>query len=286
MTDYRVADDIRLVKELLGLSTEELAREINMGPATISRWLAGKSEPSARSLMSFYGFAFSKGLRLNAIKAQLHKELLEATGRIIVFHGAKSTIEGDLSVSRSRPNNDFGRGFYCGESLEQSAMFVAGYPLSSVYIAGFDPSGLRKRVFHVNQEWMLTIAWFRGRLASYADHQLVRSLRDNVGSVDYVVAPIADNRMFEIIDSFIDGEITDEQCQHCLSATNLGNQYVFLNDRALSQVHLEEHCFLADEEKLFYLDSRKSEAVVGSAKVKVAKRQFRGQGLYIEEILS
>jgi len=31
--------------------------------------------------------------------------------------------------------------------------------------------------------------------------------------------------MFEIIDSFIEGEITDVQCQHCLSATNLGKQY-------------------------------------------------------------
>ena len=33
---------------------------------------------------------------------------------------------------------------------------------------------------------------------------------------------------FEIIDRFIDGEITDVQCQHCLSATNLGKQYVFI----------------------------------------------------------
>ena len=33
---------------------------------------------------------------------------------------------------------------------------------------------------------------------------------------------------FEIIDRFIDGEITDVQCQHCLSATNLGKQYVII----------------------------------------------------------
>ena len=33
---------------------------------------------------------------------------------------------------------------------------------------------------------------------------------------------------FEIIESFIDGEITDVQCQHCLSATNMGKQYVFI----------------------------------------------------------
>lgn len=52
--------------------------------------------------------------------------------------------------------------------------------------------------------------------------------------------------MFEIIDSFIDGEITDIQCQHCLSATNLGMQYVFVSEKALSQITLLERCYLTD----------------------------------------
>lgn len=39
--------------------------------------------------------------------------------------------------------------------------------------------------------------------------------------------------MFRIIDSFIEGEITDEQCIHCLAATNLGLQYVFKTKKCL-----------------------------------------------------
>ena len=91
--------------------------------------------------------------------------------------------------------------------------------------------------------------------------------------------------MFEIIDSFIDGEITDVQCQHCLSATNLGNQYVFVNDKALSQLKILRHCYLAPDEKEYYLSNKREESRVGNDKVKVARRQYRGQGEYIEDIL-
>lgn len=42
--------------------------------------------------------------------------------------------------------------------------------------------------------------------------------------------------MFEIIDTFIEGSITDKRCKHCLAATNLGVQYVFLNEKSLKHL--------------------------------------------------
>ena len=132
---------------------------------------------------------------------------------------------------------------------------------------------------------MLMIAYFRERLGDYADSEVIRELIKQVEGVDYIVAPIADNRMFEIIDQFIDGEITDEQCRHCLSATNLGKQYVFLTDRALRQVELLERCFLTKEEKEFYLFSRQASYEMNRDKVKVARRQYRDVGMYIEEMM-
>lgn len=74
---------------------------------------------------------------------------------------------------------------------------------------------------------MLTIVYFRGRLNGYGDHPIIKNLIHKLEGVDYLVAPIADNRMFRIIDSFIEDEIIDEQCIHCLAATNLGFQYIF-----------------------------------------------------------
>lgn len=169
--------------------------------------------------------------------------------------------------------------------MEQSAMFVATHKDSSLYMLRFDPSDLTCKRFSVSREWMLTIAYYRGRLREYQNTEIVRQLSRTMEGIDYVIAPIADNRMFEIIDSFIDGEITDIQCQHCLSATNLGMQYVFVSERALSHITLLERCYLTETEKESYLNARQENFRMNMDKVKLARRQYRNQGEYIEDIL-
>jgi len=75
---------------------------------------------------------------------------------------------------------------------------------------------------------MLTIACYRGTLEKYESHPMIQKLIEKSRDYDYIIAPIADNRMFQIINSFINGEITDEQCKHCLAATKLGEDKVKL----------------------------------------------------------
>ena len=282
---YQVTDDIELIKELLNISSSEFAEDIGVTPETLSRWNSLTQEISPEHIEKIYDFAFSNEIHLNKIKEQFYKEDCKDKNRIILFHGAKNSIEGNISIDKSRGTNDFGKGFYCGESLEQSAMFVSGFKDSSLYIYEFDKSGLSGTQFFVDREWMLTIAYFRGRLAEYANHPIIQGMIRKVEKKDYIVAPIADNRMFEIIDSFIDGEITDEQCRHCLSATNLGNQYVFKTEKAIRQLEFKRHCYLCEKEKKHYLTSKQEESKIGNDKVKIARKQFRGQGEYIEDIL-
>lgn len=277
--------DIEIVRELLGMTVEEIAEEIGVSRMSMNRWKEDESKITDANLAAFYRMVFQKKIRLNKIKEQLYREDYSDDSHIILFHGAKTQIEGALTIEKSKKNNDFGQGFYCGESLEQSAMFVANFPNSSLYIVNFHKEGLKARWFGVNREWMLMIAFFRGRLEEFRNSRAVLELIESMKGIDYIIAPIADNRMFEIIDSFIDGEITDLQCQHCLSATNLGNQYVFVTQKALSQVQILEHCYLVQEEKDYYLQSKKESMEVSQDKVKIARKEYRGQGQYIEEIL-
>lgn len=285
MPDYRIVEDIEIVKELLGMTSGEIADEIGVSRMTLNNWKNDAGRIRRINLTSFYSMAFRKGIRLNKIKEQLYREDYSDEFHKILFHGAKTSLEGRPDIGRSRKNNDFGQGFYCGESLEQSAMFVSNFPESSLYMIRFDKRGLKSKKFTVDREWMLSIAYFRGRLKAFEGTAALTELIAGMNGLDYVTAPIADNRMFEIIDSFIAGEITDIQCGHCLSATNLGNQYVFLTEKALDQVHILEHCYLAPEEKEYYLRSGKEFMDVNLDKVKIARRQYRGQGQYIEDIL-
>jgi len=283
--DFRIIQDMETVIELTELSLDEFAQELGVSRVTVSNWLTGKQDISEKNIAAFYEYTFKKGIRLNRIKEQLYEEEITGKSEILLFHGAKTRIEGNLRTDCSRRKNDFGAGFYCGESLEQSAMFVATFPESSLYMLKFDGSNLKCKEFGVDRDWMLMIAYFRERLGEYAHSEVIRDLVKSIQGVDYIVAPIADNKMFEIIDQFIDGEITDVQCKHCLSATNLGNQYVFLTDKAVKQVEVLERCFLANAEKEAYLLSRQESYDMNRDKVKVARKQYRDKGSYIEEIL-
>ena len=62
-------------------------------------------------------------------------------------------------------------------------------------------------------------------------------------------------------------------------------QYIFKSDKALSQVKLLERCYISNNEREYFKNIRLEESKLGDDKVKLAKRQYRGQGKYIDEIL-
>lgn len=306
LSDYLLAYDIRLVCELLDFSVQKLADELGISVMTLNRWLANPMQASAKNLEAFYSFAYRCGVRANKIKAQLYgqkiaggssagqklsgsapagREPAFASTARLLFHGSKSGLEGPLSLNASRKNNDFGQGFYCGENLEQSALFVCQYPQSSLYMLAFDPEGFRGETYGLDTDWMLTIASFRGTLGPFANDKRIVELRKRVECADFAIAPIADNRMFEVLDAFAAGEITDVQCQQMLSATDLGMQHVFLSEAALGSVRILEHCYLCAAEKARYQEANAERSRVGLDKAKIARREFRGQGRYVDELL-
>ena len=282
--EYNFREDLKAIRAILDLTQTELAEQLNVEQKTISRNELGNNEPSLKLLENVYSFAFKKNINLNKLKEMLWRDNLKDDHKLL-FHGAKSTIEGSIDIHKGRANNDLGRGFYAGESYEQAISFIAGFEKPSVYFLDFDNRNLRCKKYQVNQEWMLTIAYYRGVLESYESHPIIKTLVEESKNCDYIIAPIADNRMFQIINSFIDGEITDEQCKHCLAATHLGSQYVFVSERAVEQTQIIERCYISEAEKEYYKKIRTKDAKLGDDKVKLAKIEYRGKGKYIDEIL-
>ncbi len=283
--NYSFSDDLTAIREILDITQTELAKRIGIQQVTVSRNELGKTAASERLLEQVYSFAFDNGIKLGRLKEMLWLENLKP-GHKLLFHGAKSEIQGEISVNRSRTNNDFGQGFYTGERYDQAISFVSGFDRSSVYYLDFDETDLKCEQYKVDQDWMLTIAYYRGALDEYREHPVVRKLVNKVRNCDYVVAPIADNRMFQIINSFIAGEITDEQCKHCLAATNLGNQYVFTSEKAARKLKILERSYISSNEREHYKGLRAEDSKLGDDKVKLARRQYRGKGKYIDDILT
>lgn len=282
---YDYSYDFKSVRNILNISQEILAEEIGVELLTIFRIESGLNKPSIDTLTAFYNFVYSKNINLNKLKEMFIKERLDKDS-ILLFYGSKNGIEGELSLTHSKTSNDFGAGLYAGESYLQAATYVAYHEHSRVYIFSFLPRDLKYKKYEVNNEWMLTIAYFRHRLDNYLDNPLIKEIASSLKDVDYIIAPIADNRMFQLIDDFIENNITDEQCKYTLAATNLGYQYVFLNEKALKKVKIEVELFLSKKEKEDLIKKHNEDIKLGDDKRVLAKIENKGKGKFLRELLN
>ena len=282
MIEYCFNEDVRLIREMSGLSQQEFARELKTTQISISRWESGLDTPNRASAESLYAFAWKKGIKINRLRSSFLEDRYEP----LLFHGSGEGIKGPLSLSYANPRSDFGVGFYLGESLEQAGTWVCDKSESSVYCFSADFSRLKKASFAADLRWVLCICANRGYLGERAKHPSVKKILDEIEQADLIHAPIADNIMYATIQDFALGYITDEQCSHALSANQLGMQYVFKTEQGLNALFPLARLYLCSHERESYRQIRAGHERDGEEKNKAARISFRGKGRYIDEILS
>lgn len=173
--NYNFQKDMKAIRKSLGMTQEEFAEKIGVEQAMISRNELGKNLPSSQLMERVYQFAFDKKIQINQLKKMLWPENL-ASDHKLLFHGAKSEIVGEIDVTIGRTNNNFGCGFYTGESYDQSISFISNFNKLCVYFLDFNNVDLRCKKYNVDQEWMMTIAYYRNALSKYAEHPIVQKL--------------------------------------------------------------------------------------------------------------
>ena len=281
-----VVKELIIIRELLGITQEELAKKIGVSFETINRWEKDKNEIEIKNINKLYNFAFENKIYINSIYELLFLEEFQKDTNKVLFHGSKSNeINFPLDLSYSKLNNDFGVGFYLGENYRQAATYIANGNSVSVYAFNLNLNGLRIKKFNVDKEWMIAIAYYRGWLKEYLNHPYVEKILSSVDEHDIIIAPIADNRMFDIISEFVRGEITDLQCEHALAATNLGFQYVLKSENALKNISLIKPLYVCSREKEKLVNLRLEMSDLSQDKVRVARIEYRGKGQYIDELL-
>lgn len=277
--------ELKVIRELLSLTQKELSSVINVSLDTISRWENEKTEIEDKNIELVYNFALDNGINFNKIYEQIFFEDCEKRKEKLLFHGAKEFLKMPLDLKYSKVNNDFGIGFYLGENFEQASTYIANSKSKYVYAFALKLNDLKITKFNVDTEWMLAIAYYRGWIEEYRDNSIINNIINKVKNADIIIAPIADNRMFDLISEFIDGVVTNEQCEHALAATNLGNQYVIKTKKGLDNLKFIKQCYLTDKEKEEYKNKRLENNNTNLGKVKVARIEYRGKGQYIDELL-
>ena len=278
---YRFEKDVHLVAESLTMPLGKIAEGAKIPESSFYDALKN-NDPSRNILEAFYGFAYKKGLRLNKAKEEIYGEGLN-NGEVLLFHGSSNGVD-EVDPKGSRKNCDFSNGFYCGESYSSALCFVEGDPNSSVYAFKTDLGGLRVLRLQSDLEWMLSICYYRGSLVKYEGNNKLLDIIKKQQDYDVIIAPIADNKMYRVMQQFAIGQITDVQAVHVLSASRLGKQYVFKTEKAVSSLKEIERMYISAPEKEASKAGSAERAHEIQTKLDLAKREYRREGRYIDEV--
>ncbi len=284
--DFMLKEDLNYYKLITKKTDSKISEDLKITRMTLSRWIKS-DDVSFTNMESIYSMIYNDKIYINKLKEELYKSY-EKEDSLVLFHGAKSKIDGEPSIEFSGKNKDFGKGFYLGTSIDQAASFVSTFNESTVYIYKFKEfKNLKIKEYSVSEDWMLLIAYFRGNLEEYKETKRIKKLLKEIEDIDVVIAPIVDNTMYSIMNDFINGLITNLQCIYSLSANRLGKQYVILKDSAIkNNLEFVERCFICKAEKEDYARKREIESKNGREKVMLERRKYAGKGKYIEELFN
>lgn len=155
---------------------------------------------------------------------------------ITLYHGSTVDID-SIDLAKSRPNKDFGRGFYLSEDRQQAwrmgefkALIEGGSPVMNTYM--FDDALLTSGE--------LKVLTFEGYTREWADFIFLnRNNRNATQAHDYdiVYGPIANDRVGVQIGKYEAGDISLEQFLDNLKyMKGITFQYYFGTERAIEKL--------------------------------------------------
>lgn len=283
MKDYDFCRDIKLIRMCLDMSQADFAEQVGLSRSNIARYESGQIKPRFEASERIFNYAYKNDFDINSSKAMIYDD--KKKGKTILFHGARGTIDGEIDTKHSIAPNDFGDGFYLGQTLKQASMWVAAYKQSSVYCFYLkDLKEMNIMHFEVNYEWMLAILYYRQELEGYQLPEQLKKLIKDIEMADIIIAPIADNQMYDTIEAFRNNLISDVACLHALSANNLGHQFVLKSQKACSKLEAVDRLYLCQEERNEYLSQKEKTAAEGRNKTSLTISKYRKEGRLFNEI--
>ena len=130
----------------------------------------------------------------------------------------------------------------------------------------------------------MVILYYRGALNGYKLPNTLQKLIEQIEKVDYIIAPIADNQMYDTLELFVNNLISDEACLHALNANNLGKQYIMKSMKACKTLIPVDRFYLCKKEREQYLSERDKSTNEGKSKTLVAIAKYRRKGKLFNEI--
>jgi len=274
---------IKTIRQSAGMNQEQFAKALGTTALSINRWENGKTQPNKMAQTQLFEFCKKNNIDLfDYIAKQVKRDADD--NRLIVYHGSKKGITGKIEPI-SRESCDFGKGFYLGTDPAQPLTLICDEDKPILYTMKLDLTGLKVLKVEMNLEWAMLIAYYRGYMDEVKGSEIYKKYERLADGYDVILGYIANDRMYRVMKSFFEKEITDVALIHSLSALDLGRQYVCKTAKACDQLEIVDKRELTSLELAILRDKsivRRQEGIDLTEEILL---KYRREGKFFDEIL-
>lgn len=274
---------IKAIRQSAGMNQEQFAKALGTTALSINRWENGKTQPNKMAQTQLFEFCKKNDIDLfDYIAKQVKRDADD--NRLIVYHGSKKGIT-DKIKPISRESCDFGKGFYLGTDPAQPLTLICDEDKPLLYTMKLDLTGLKVLKVEMNLEWAMLIAYYRGYMDEVKGSEIYKKYERLADGYDVILGYIANDRMYRVMKSFFEKEITDVALIHSLSALDLGRQYVCKTAKACDQLEIVDKKELTSLELAILRDKsivRRQEGIDLTEEILL---KYRREGKFFDEIL-
>lgn len=172
-----------------------------------------------------------------------------------------------------------------GTQPDQPLTLVCDFPESRFYLVSVKLDEIKAVEVPANIEWAMLVAYHRGRMENIKGTFFYSRYQELTKRCDMVIGSIVDDRMFQVLDDFFIGNITDVALTRSLAALELGKQYVAVSRKGCEAVKVEREIPLSCLEKRCFQAISEENRAKGVALANEICREYRRSGKYFDEIL-
>ena len=281
---------IKAIRSAANMNQEQFASTLGTTPLSINRWENGKTLPNRMAQTQLYHFCKEHNIsvydliieKIKAEASSININLEE--GRVLLYHGSKSGIVGDIAPI-SRSECDFGRGFYMGTNTLQPLTLVCNEDKPRLYTVELDMKGLKVLTVEIGMDWAMLIAYYRKEMESAKGTPIYEKYAHMADGYDVIIGYIANDRMYTELSRFFNRTLTDVALINCLSALDLGKQYVAISEKACKQIKILKEEPLSGLELSLLKDMSAERRKEGIALAEEIEVKYRREGKFFDEIL-
>ena len=274
---------IKAIRFAANMNQEQFASTLGTTPLSINRWENGKTLPNRMAQTQLYNFCKEHAIDVAQLIIDT-KVYGDTDNKLVLYHGSKKGIVGDIAPI-SRDECDFGSGFYMGTNTLQPLTLVCNEDKPKFYTVELDMTGLKVLTVEIGMDWAMLIAYYRKEMESAKGTPIYEKYAHIADGYDVIIGYIANDRMYTELSRFFNKTLTDVALINCLSALDLGKQYVAISEKACKQIKILKEEPLSGLELSLLKDMSAERRREGIALAEEIEVKYRREGKFFDEIL-